>query len=311
MAAKPPPLEFICGPHVDRMHDGQPRALVAAIDAARCQARDADFSMRAVSFFTGGPRERVLTVDDAEAADLRAYLAAAGLRAIAHGAYVDAPFRGDPTAAAFIRSEARVCIAAAVSGLVVHLPKLPAESVLKYAPRLVEPAAAGTDFRIYLETPATPGFTDYATVEGLSALMRSLEAAAPGRFGLCVDTAHLHTCGVDLGSYAAADAWFRGLEASLPAGVPTALHLNDSQRPRGHGPDRHEALMRGHIWSAWADRPAESGLAAAVDYARRAGAPAILERKPAALLRDDYRVLRELAPDAAAPEQGANLAAVQ
>jgi endonuclease IV len=267
------------------------------IEAARREAEDHDFAVCVVSLFVGGPKGRKLILDEAQAAELRAYLASAQLRAIAHGSYSDAPWNGDPDAARFILDEARVCAEAGIEGLVIHLSSVPPEQVLRYLGRLLGPGGDGV--RIYLETPAVVARNaHYETPEKLAALFRGIRTIDPElrRFGLCVDTAHLWVSGVDLASYAAADDWFRRLEAVADA-IPhaaVALHLNDSVRARGVGPDAHAPLAAGKIWSAYAARLGESGLAAVVDYARRHGTPAILERNPREGFLRDYRALAEL-----------------
>jgi endonuclease IV len=292
-------MSIRCGPHVHR-GPGETHTLAAAIEAARKVAADAGFEMAAASLFVGGPKKRVITLDAGELPALRGYLRQTGIRVIAHGAYVDAPFKGDPSAGAFIRKEAEVCIAAGIAGLVVHLPKLPVASVIKYAGRMLVEVPEGADFRVYLETPAFPGDELYDQPESLADMFRELRAVDPGgkRLGLCVDTAHLHVAGIDLSAYAAADNWFRRLEARSADIPPEAivLHLNDAVHPRGRGPDRHEALLRGAVWGDWAERPHASGLAAVLDYATRNATTMILERKPDEKLISDYHILRELVP---------------
>jgi sugar phosphate isomerase/epimerase len=208
------------------------------------------------------------------------------------------PWRGDPEAARYIREEQRVCQEAGIEGLVVHLPKLPPDVVLRHAGAILEPGAP--DVQLYLETPATrPAESLYETPAKLAALFRALRAALPDlapRFGLCVDTAHLSTSGVDLRSRAAAEAWLAALEAEADAFPRVMLHLNDSLRPLGVGPDAHAPLAEGKMWEAYRSRLDESGLAAFVEWARRRGAPTILERKPREALRRDYLTLRKLLP---------------
>ena len=289
------------GPHVNRDRAPAGAPLAAHVEAARREAEaESGFPIRAAAVFVGGPRVRRVSLSDAEAADLRAYSARAGVRLVAHSAYVAAPWRGDAAAAAHIRAEAAACQAAGIGALVVHLPKLPLEAVLARAGDLLCPAAPGV--RIFLETPAVrPAESFYETPAKLAALLRALAAAGwGGRFGVCVDTAHLWTCGVDLASRAAAEAWLQGLEAE---GVPFGalmFHLNDSARPRGVGPDAHAPLGRGLIWGRYAGGDfaagdfADSGLAAFVDFARRHSLVAILERSPPGGLRGDYALLRAL-----------------
>jgi len=296
----------IIGPHVSRYHAPGARPSIAAhIEAARAEAEhDAGFKIAAVSLFVGGPHDRKITLHEEERPELQAYLARTGIRAIAHSAYSAVPWRGDPDAARFIREEAVVCQAAGITGLVVHLPKAPAAQVMRYLARLYNPEAP--DVRIYLETPAvSPRETYYETPEKLEALFREIRARldpALAHFGLCVDSAHLWVSGVDLRSYDAADDWLARLE-SVAGVIPhdcIMVHLNDSLRPRGVGPDAHAGLALGKIWEGYRRRLGESGIAAVADYAQRHETPVILERKPREALKSDYLILRELLPDSVA-----------
>jgi endonuclease IV len=290
------------GPHVNRYHAvGARPDIVAHIEAARAEAiTAAGFVVKVVSIFVGGPKSRDITLRPEERVALRAYIARAGVRVIAHSSYSASPWRGDPDAARYIREELSVCQEAGISGLVVHLPKLPVAAVMRYIARLYNPEAPNV--RLYLETPAVrPTESYYETPEKLAALFTEIRNALDpnlDHFGLCVDTAHLWTCGVDVESYAAAEAWLHDLEAAVA--IPHAavmIHLNDSERPRGVGPDTHAPLAAGQIWKSHRDSLATSGLAAFVDYAQRHDTPVILERKPKEALPNDYLALRKLMPE--------------
>jgi deoxyribonuclease-4 len=76
------------------------------------------------------------------------------------------------------------------------------------------------------------------TIEELARLVRDV-GAPPERFGLLIDTCHLHAAGFDL---ATADAGERLAGALADAGVlerVVAFHLNDSLLPCGAHRDRH------------------------------------------------------------------------
>lgn len=290
---------ILAGPHVDREYArGKRPGIAAHIEAAREEARrEADFEVGVVSIFVGGPRSRTITLRAEEQRELLDYSARTGVRVIAHSSYTAQPWGGDPDAARYIREELRTCQAAGIGGLVVHLPKLPAARTMRYLPRLHEPLAP--DVRVYLETPAVKASESYyETPEKLAGLFSQIRAAGlGGAFGVCVDTAHLWVCGVDLSTYALANDWFARLERQSAVIPPESvmIHLNDSARPLGTGPDKHERLAEGFIWRPFAADLAVSGLGAVVDYAVRHRTPLILERKPPEVLIGDYQVLRRLA----------------
>jgi len=212
----------------------------------------------------------------------------------------------------FICKQLEVCASAGIQGFVLHLPKAPPPVVLQGITALLAQARAmratalaqALAPRIYLETPAVrPTESYYETPKKLAALFTAIGTADgpdPGlkHFGLCIDTAHLWTCGVDISSYAVTDQWFRALERYHDVIPPTSImiHLNDSLRELGTGPDSHAGLTRGKIWEPYRKRIGESGLAAVVDYAKRHKIPMILERNHAEELKYDYFILRELDP---------------
>lgn len=292
-------LQMAFGLHVSRYHaTGARPSIVAHIDAARREAQiEAEFNVTVASIFVGGPKNRVINLQADERAPLRKYIASTGIRVIAHSSYSASPWGGDPDAARYIREELGVCHEAGITGLVVHLPKAPIDTVMKYIARLYNPDAEGV--RIYLETPAVvPKETYYETPEKLAALFTAIRELDPDltHFGLCVDSAHLWTCGIDLQEYKSAERWFTGLEAVADI-IPhhcVMLHFNDSLRPRGVGPDEHAGLGCGKIWEDFKDRIGDSGIAAIVDYAKRHGTPTVLERKPKEALKHDYLILRRL-----------------
>jgi endonuclease IV len=290
------------GPHVNRYHAQGSRPDIAEhIEAARREAEvEANFRITAVSIFVGGPHDRRINLREAEGAGLKAYIARTGIKVIAHSSYSAVPWRGDPDAARFIREEAAVCQAAGVTGLVVHLPKAPIAQVMRYIARLYNPSAP--DVRIYLETPAvTPRESYYETPAKLAALFRAIRASLDPEllfFGLCVDSAHLWVSGIDLQTYASAESWLAALElvADVIPHDSVMIHLNDSERLRGVGPDTHAPLAKGKIWGDYRDRLNDSGIAAFTDYAQRHDTPVILERKPKEALKNDYFIIVELVP---------------
>lgn len=290
------------GPHVDRTHAAAARgagrpSITAHIEAARASAAGVDFGARAFQVFVAGPRNMTITLREEEAAELREYLDRnPELQVFAHGTYADYPWYGKPYPAEFIRAELELCERAGISGLVIHLGKPGIGEVMRYLPRLVS-AARGV--LVFLEVPhVRPEHSHYETPEKLAALFREIRQIDPTlcRFGLCLDTAHLWSCGVDLQSFEAAEAWLRRLEAVADVIPPDRIivHLNDSLDDCGSGTDRHAPLLGGKLWKAYRDRPQQSGLAAFIDYIVRNNVPAVLERKPQEALLDDYAVLDRL-----------------
>jgi len=289
------------GPHVNRTHaKGRRPNITAHIRVAVQEAKNAGIVMGVTSIFVGGPKNRKITLKVEERKELADYVTHTSLRIIAHSSYSASPWRGSVGAAEYIKEEQAVCQSAGITGLVVHLPKLPIAEVMRYVGGIVNDDAP--DVRIYFETPAVnPRASYYETPQKLADLFDTLRVELDpdlNKFGLCVDTAHLWTCGVDLQSYAVAEMWFANLE-SMSNIIPhdrVMIHLNDSIRELGTGPDTHTKLMHGKIWGDFIDTPTESGLAAVTDYIQRHDTVAILERKPMSAILDDYVILRKLVP---------------
>lgn len=309
---------MLLGPHVDRVWaTGAARPPITAHIDAACKDKTT------AAIFVSNPRARAITLTDAEAAELRK----SARHIVAHSTYTATPWAmGNAECIAYVAHELRVCARAGIRGLVVHLtkstPAVAAESVQAirhaYAAGAAGAGAASATTNdviptLFLETPAiTAAGNHYNTPEKLGVLFALISSApaSPGAppVGLCVDTAHLWTSGIDLRSRDAAAAWIAGLRnmaaahdaaaahavdaraspeaAAAPAKLQIMYHLNDSKNPLGVGPDSHEALGAGHIWRGLA--PRESGLAAFVADADRHGSVAILERKPIELLESDY-----------------------
>lgn len=293
------------GPHVNRKYIKTPRSILNQVRAAQDHALQAEFNAQAFQIFISSPRSLAITLRDAEAKELRAFLDTPGAPlVVSHGSYVDFPWTGKSFITRFIRQELKMCAKSGILGLVIHLGKQKPAVVAKIMPTLLPESGDGEPPTIlFLETPhLKPENSHYETPEKLAELFVELRQIDPElcRIGLCIDTAHLWSCGVDICSFDAAESWLRRLE-SISAIIPanrTMFHLNDSYSARGSGADRHAPLLKGNIWKEFADRPHQSGLAAFVDYAMRHNTITILERNQESLL-DDYVVLERLAPSTA------------
>lgn len=306
--------------------------LIAGLRAACCTAALSGVRLGAWAAFVSGPRGGPIALRAGEAAEVRAEIAARRAPPLfAHAAYTtslggaaDGAADGAAGRHASLGEQLAAVAECGGDGLVVHLPKdSPAGAAARVAAALH--AAGVTDApgpRVYLETPAfvparltaqgadhppwaapAIGVATFADPSGLAELWRELAAAgAPmTRLGLCVDTAHVWTGGVCLRWRAPAAAYCAALDGVVAAIAdgPTPrvlLHLNDSARARGTGPDHHAPLGRGQIWGGAADGTARpDGLAEVVGWAAAHGFPAILERNDDRdALAGDYAVLAQI-----------------
>ena len=297
------------------MRHGRRARMVEHIEAAREVAAEAGIRMDACQIFVAGPRTLVTTLDAAEADELRGFVAAnPGFRLICHATYLSSPWGGNWYLARFILAELELAASSGARGLVIHLGKPPLAEVLDILPRLLRvPPCEGP--LLYLETPHTlPRNANYVQPEQLEALFTAIRRLDPElrQFGLCIDTAHLWSSGVPIGDFAGAQAWLEGLEERTAHVLPPSnmiLHLNDSYDDCGSGVDHHAPLLQGKLWGGYSGCPANSGLCAFLDWARRVEVPIILERPggpgqkgaPPPGLLDDYSVLYRLVPELRVP----------
>ncbi len=314
------------GPHVSRYHakGGVRPSITRHIQAALSEGEDVGIKIKIVQIFIAGPRQRKITLTPAEAKELHKYILGTRgtLQVVAHGAYTDVPWSEKAKhAAKFIKKERELCAKAGITGLVIHLPVQPHHIVIKYLPRLL--ADSKNQIKglplIYLEVPASkPEKCHYEQPEKLSELFLSIKKKVDPNletFGLCIDTAHLWTCGVNLSTKKKAENWLQRLERVFNVIPPSKImfHLNDSYSEKGDGIDKHAPLSKGNIWGGGTDRcapllkgniwggyqesPRISGLAVFVAFAVKFNIPTILERKPKEALENDYLVLYDLVPE--------------
>ena len=291
---------LIAGHHVNRKPSKEKMPTIKHIENALSFIEEAcGFKINAVSIFVSQTRKRQLIIAEGDAVGLKKYIQKTGLIVIAHSTYVSPPWGAgisvdsDTSATAstdcqlFVQSELKICQKSGIQGLVVHLPKLPIKNVISQIDNIMSPDIYDT--RLYLETPAVvPSETYYETPEKLNALYAELQKKDPEqkKFGICIDTAHLWTNGINVRTFESMNLWLSKLE--IPRHV-LMFHLNDSAREMGRGPDKHAPLMRGVIWSDIT--LIKTGLYAVVSFAKANNIPIILERDDDDDLISDYNIL--------------------
>ncbi len=121
--------------------------------------------------------------------------------------------------------------------------------------------------QLLLETTAGAGKSMGGCFEQLGALLERLTPA--GRFGVCLDTAHVFAAGYDLRTAKAYADTMAQFDAAIGIGRLRAIHLNDSMFPLGSKRDRHTHIGRGEIGL--------EGFACLVNDPRLSDIPMILE----------------------------------
>jgi deoxyribonuclease-4 len=97
---------------------------------------------------------------------------------------------------------------------------------------------------VWIEGTAGSGTALGATFEELRALRDAMPPAARARVGFCLDTAHLHAVGYDLGRV---ESVWEEFDRVIGFDLLKCLHLNDSRAAAGSRVDRHEWIAEGRI----------------------------------------------------------------
>jgi len=100
------------------------------------------------------------------------------------------------------------------------------------------------DLEVWIEGTAGSGTALGAQFEELRDLRNALPDEIRTRVGFCLDTAHLHAVGYDLGRV---ESVWEKFDRVVGFDLLKCLHLNDSRAARGSRVDRHEWIAEGQI----------------------------------------------------------------
>jgi endonuclease IV len=217
----------------------------------------------AIQIFVTGPRTPVDSLSELEYKGILVAKEKYNLDIVIHGAYVDNGWTSK--CFKYIQHELDIAEKIGAQGVIIHLSKKTNEclDLLK---------TIKTKSRLILEiNPAKLSDNTFESTKKLKTLFDKIALLELNyKIGLCVDTAHLSSIGVNLSTYDECRAWLN----TLPD-VWTMFHLNDSKSTPGSGVDRHEVLTKGVIWSN-TKRP--DGIDAILEYATARKQILILER---------------------------------
>ena len=100
------------------------------------------------------------------------------------------------------------------------------------------------DVEVWIEGTPGSGTALGARFEELRDLRNALPDQIRTRVGFCLDTAHLHAVGYDLGRL---ESVWEEFDRVIGFDLLKCLHLNDSRAARGSRVDRHEWIAEGRI----------------------------------------------------------------
>lgn len=275
------------GPHIDRVYIKK-SLCDNIIETIKYTKECANFDITAIAIFVAGPRTYDINITANEADDISLL----NLDIFVHNTYISHPWSDRPVAIHSIHSQLKICNKMNATGFIIHLPKDTIDSVIKILPKLYNPSSST---RIYLEIPALkPINSIFHKPRYLNELFKRIKNEVDTNldyFGLCIDTAHLWSCGVDLSDYKSAEDWLNELDIDYKC---LMIHCNDNDKELGNAPDIHNSLTDGKIWNKYKHNLQDSGLLAIIRFAKKNDIPVILERHPMELLFNDYVIIQQL-----------------
>lgn len=139
----------------------------------------------------------------------------------------------------------KLCKKFGFCGIVLHIPNIPIDEIVKGFKKIASPDTSDGAVTVYLEhVPGEYG----ASTKLLGKLYNSLVKKYPKyKFGICIDTCHIYSSGVDLGDVPTMTKYLANVEAIGASNI--LVHLNDSMGELGSLIDRH-ATIGTRIWTA-------------------------------------------------------------
>lgn len=206
------------------------------------------------------------------------------VRIVIHCSYLSAPWNDSPGAIHLIHKEMETATLIGAYGIIIHLNNNTCSSHTERNDTLTNVLTKLDAYKysgiLFLEINAvkssSQSFETPQKINKLFARIRDLNIKL--KVGLCVDTAHLWSCGLSLETAVTTRRWFNKLNITNPI----IIHLNDSAAEFGKGKDIHAPLTRGNIWSAYNTKtgdldPSESGFAEIMRIAKEDNLTVILE----------------------------------
>ena len=220
---------------------------------ASAPQRGAALGANAIQLFTKTPnqwREPVIAAETVER--FRREVARYGLQVVAHDSYLINLASPDPALRArsiesfrseLVRSQA-LGLRAVVSHPGNYIDERDAglaRNARGYAECL---ASVPGDLEVWIEGTAGSGTALGARFEELRDLRDAVPDQIRTRVGFCLDTAHLHAVGYELGRI---EAVWEEFDRVIGLDQLKCLHLNDSRAAQGSRVDRHEWIGEGKI----------------------------------------------------------------
>jgi endonuclease IV len=162
---------------------------------------------------------------------------------IAHGSYVDFPWKGANPAIANIKKELSLCKKIGIKFLVIHFPVGDIKMVTEQLDKIKD---STNSVKILLEINShKKGPLSWEDPTKLNDLFSQIKKKYGNKyFGLCLDTAHLWASGIDLSNKNITEKWFNDFKYKEYIKV---IHLNDTSTKLNSGRDIHHPIGT-NIW---------------------------------------------------------------
>ncbi len=272
-------METILGIHVAKVSKVLSSTKSLSLDAAIVRDTE-ELNLNAAQIFTYGPRFMIKNKYDEKAL----FEATRNIDLSVHSAYTSVSVwkitpgnletKMSQKVLQNINSQLESCARIGAWCLVLHITKQPPEQI-SYIMNILKKFCRHHKVMIALEMVANKAddMKTYETPEKINRLTNMI-GANKRWWCWCVDTAHLWGAGVDISRRDTMEEWFSRIEHPKKIQM---IHLNGSSAALGSGKDKHEIPFDIHdvMWKGI--QPNESGLYAAVDFAKKNGIVIICE----------------------------------
>jgi len=249
-------------------------------------------TMNCIQLFATGPRSYLHNMNDELINEIKKikYLKAEKTNVVIHGGYYDHPWNEtlNPQIVKNINFELEVNKKMDGLGVILHLPKKPINVIIEGIKKLNLISKIILEMESYHATENT-----YETPAKLHKLISELDSKGFKDVGVCIDTAHLHSAGVDIRSYDNSQKYIDELKYKL--NIPTIIHFNDQKFAFESGRDHHMPLTYGTIWNEYnpdtgSKKLIDSGIIPFLKFGMEPNNKIILERSSEDIIKD-YTIL--------------------
>lgn len=113
--------------------------------------------------------------------------------------------------------------------IVIHLPRYPMKDILDTV-EIMSKNIKKDSLILFENVPCKSGGYEYSSAKSLNDFVKRVAIYLPKKnWGLCIDTAHIWSCGIDLSSFKSQEKWFAELD-DLTKSMIRQIHLNGSKK---------------------------------------------------------------------------------